>query len=90
MSAAFAVVPAKQQRHSLLGTCPASSSPGTATSAERALLDKQVGGELGITEITVQAHRGQVMRKMQAASLPALVNIAGRLGLPAASAGWSQ
>jgi FixJ family two-component response regulator len=54
------------------------------------LLNKQVGGELAISEITVKAHRGQVMRKMKAASLPALVNMAGRLGLPAASAGWSQ
>src|SRR5262245_1504038 len=36
------------------------------------LLNKQVGGELGISEITVKAHRGQVMRKMQADSLPAL------------------
>ena len=34
------------------------------------LLNKQVGGELGISEITVKAHRGQVMRKMQADSLP--------------------
>src|SRR5262245_15431268 len=45
------------------------------------LLNKQVGGELGISEITVKAHRGQVMRKMGAASLPALVNMAGTLGL---------
>jgi FixJ family two-component response regulator len=49
------------------------------------LLNKQVGGELGISEITVKAHRGQVMRKMKADSLPALVNMAGRLGLAAAS-----
>lgn len=48
------------------------------------LLNKQVGGELGISEITVKAHRGQVMRKMRAASLPALVNMAGRLGLETA------
>ena len=34
------------------------------------LLNKQVGGELGISEITVKAHRGQVMRKMQAALSP--------------------
>ena len=54
------------------------------------LLNKQVGGELGISEITVKAHRGQVMRKMKADSLPALVNMVGRLGLPAASAGWSH
>jgi DNA-binding NarL/FixJ family response regulator len=45
-----------------------------------ALLNKQVGGELGISEITVKAHRGHVMRKMKAASLPALVTMAARLG----------
>ena len=45
------------------------------------LLNKQVGGELGISEITVKAHRGQVMRKMRAGSLPALVTMAARLGL---------
>jgi FixJ family two-component response regulator len=46
------------------------------------LLNKQVAGELGISEITVKAHRGQVMRKMKAASLPALVRMVGDLGLP--------
>jgi FixJ family two-component response regulator len=45
------------------------------------LLNKQVGGELGISEITVKAHRGQVMRKMKAHSLPDLVTMAARLGL---------
>jgi FixJ family two-component response regulator len=45
------------------------------------LLNKQVGGELGISEITVKAHRGQVMRKMKAGSLPALVNMVASLGL---------
>ena len=50
------------------------------------LLNKQVGGELGISEITVKAHRGQVMRKMQADSLPALVHMVARLGLPTAPA----
>ena len=45
------------------------------------LLNKQVGGELGISEITVKAHRGQMMRKMQADSLPALVHMVARLGL---------
>ena len=43
------------------------------------LLNKQVGGELGISEITVKAHRGQVMRKMNAGSLPELVMMAARL-----------
>jgi len=45
------------------------------------LLNKQVGGQLGISEITVKAHRGQVMRKMKADSLPDLVTMAARLGL---------
>ena len=43
------------------------------------LLNKQVGGELGISEITVKAHRGSVMRKMKADSFAALVNMAARL-----------
>lgn len=43
------------------------------------LLNKQVGGELGISEITVKAHRGQVMQKMKANSLADLVRMAGRL-----------
>ena len=45
------------------------------------LLNKQVGSELGISEITVKAHRGRVMRKMKAPSLADLVEIAGKLGL---------
>jgi FixJ family two-component response regulator len=45
------------------------------------LLNKQVGGELGISEITVKAHRGQVMQKMQADSLADLVRMASRLRL---------
>lgn len=45
------------------------------------LLNKQVAFELGISEITVKAHRGQVMRKMKARSLLDLVSIASRLGL---------
>jgi FixJ family two-component response regulator len=43
------------------------------------LLNKQVGGELGITERTVKAHRGKVMRKMKADSLADLVNMAAKL-----------
>ena len=45
----------------------------------RGLLNKHVGVELGISEITVKAHRGKVMRKMKADSLPDLVNMAARL-----------
>ena len=44
------------------------------------LLNKQVGGELGISEITVKAHRGKVMQKMKADSLPDLVKMADKLG----------
>lgn len=47
----------------------------------KGLLNKQVGGELGISEITVKAHRGRVMQKMQADSFADLVNIAARLGI---------
>jgi len=46
------------------------------------LLNKQVGAELGMTEATVKAHRGQVIRKMKADSLADLVRIAARLDLP--------
>jgi FixJ family two-component response regulator len=51
------------------------------------LLNKQVGGELGISEITVKAHRGKMMRKMEAHSLADLVTMAARLGLAPAPKG---
>jgi len=44
------------------------------------LLNKQIAGELGTAEKTVKIHRGQVMRKMEAASLPDLVRMAEKLG----------
>jgi FixJ family two-component response regulator len=47
----------------------------------RGRLNKQVGGQLGISEITVKAHRGRMMRKMHAKSLPELVRMADSLFL---------
>jgi FixJ family two-component response regulator len=45
----------------------------------RGRLNKEIGGELGISEITVKAHRGNMMRKMNARSLAELVTMAGKL-----------
>jgi FixJ family two-component response regulator len=45
------------------------------------LLNKQTAAELGNSEITIQAHRGQIMRKMAASSLADLVKMAGKLGI---------
>lgn len=56
------------------------------------LLNKQIGGELGISEITVKTHRGHVMQKMKADSVPHLVKMAERLhvhGLPQRAASLS-
>jgi len=46
------------------------------------LLNKQAAAELAISEITVQIHRGRIMKKMRAGSLAELVRIAGRLEIP--------
>ena len=45
------------------------------------LMNKQIAGDIGISEITVKVHRGQVMRKMKASSLPNLARIADKLSL---------
>jgi len=50
------------------------------------LMNKQVGGELGISEITVKAHRGRMVRKMRATTFADLVTMAARLGLTNAAA----
>ena len=47
----------------------------------KGMLNKQVGGELGISEITVKAHRGNVMEKMKAKSFAGLVKMASSLGI---------
>jgi FixJ family two-component response regulator len=44
--------------------------------------NKQIAAELNLSEMTVKVHRGQVMRKMRAGSLPELVRMADRLGVP--------
>jgi FixJ family two-component response regulator len=48
----------------------------------RGLLNKQIAAELGTSETTIKIHRGQVMHKMQADSVPELVRMSGKLGLP--------
>ena len=52
----------------------------------RGLLNKQAAGELGITEYTVQIHRGHIMRKMEADSFATLVKLAGKLKLDSSEA----
>ena len=46
--------------------------------------NKQIAAELGVSEVTVKTHRGQIVRKMKAKSLPELVRMADRLGVFAA------
>jgi FixJ family two-component response regulator len=54
---------------------------GVMSLVVRGLLNKQVGFELGISEITVKAHRGKVMRKMKARSLADLVTMAAKIAV---------
>ncbi len=71
-----------------LRTCYASLTPRerqVMALVASGLLNKQVGGELGISEITVKAHRGKVMEKMKAGSLADLVKMASKLGVATAA-----
>src|SRR6266850_1744934 len=79
-----------------MGRQPVADRPGSSLSRRErevmalvvsGLLNKQVGFELGISEITVKAHRGKVMRKMKAGSLADLVNMAASLRLAPAPIG---
>ncbi len=47
----------------------------------RGMLNKNIAADLRISEFTVKAHRGRMMRKMQAATLPDLVNMAATLSI---------
>ena len=71
-----AEIRALQERHALLSRREREVMAWVVSG----LLNKQVGGELGISEITVKAHRGQVMQKMKADSFAELVKMAARLG----------
>ncbi|MGA7107337.1 MAG: response regulator [Terracidiphilus sp.] len=77
------VLARRAERQALQG-CYASLSPRerqVMALVSSGLINKQVGGELGISEITVKAHRGQVMQKMRANSLVDLIKMASRLGV---------
>ncbi|HYC31963.1 MAG TPA: response regulator transcription factor [Gemmatimonadales bacterium] len=77
----------EQAKKQALRACYAALSPRereVMSLVTSGLLNKQIAGELHISEITVKAHRGQVMRKMGAASLPDLVRMAADLQLSAA------
>ena len=75
----------------VLGTCYTSLTPREREVMKlivTGMLNKQVGLQLGISEITVKAHRGKMMQKMKADSLADLVKIAVRLGLAPARNPW--
>jgi FixJ family two-component response regulator len=74
----------KEAEKQTLRGCYASLSPrqrAVMALVATGMLNKQVGGELGISEITVKAHRGQVMQKMRANSFADLIKMAAKLGI---------
>jgi FixJ family two-component response regulator len=83
----------RQRRQSAAGMAGLQQAHGTLTAREREVMalvvtgrmNKQIAGELGLSEITVKVHRGNVMHKMGAKSLADLVRMADRLGLSAAA-----
>ncbi len=90
LDAVFSALEAdRKQLESDLGTAELSSHYASLTTREkevmahvtRGLMNKQIAGELGLSEITVKIHRGHVMRKMGVRSLADLVRAAERLGL---------
>lgn len=84
-----AVTRDRERRVGLALTATVRARFATLTSRERqvmglvtrGLMNKQVAGELGLSEVTVKAYRGQVMRKMEVPSLAELVRCAEALGL---------
>ncbi|WP_321949305.1 response regulator transcription factor [Paraburkholderia sp. J10-1] len=84
-----AIARSREALESYLALCALHDSHATLTPREQevmalvvsGLLNKQIGAELGISEITVKMHRGKVMQKMSADSLPELVNMAAMLRL---------
>jgi len=80
----------KDRRRGALSAVEMQERYATLTERERQIIalvvvgraNKQIGAELNLSEMTVKVHRGQVMRKMKAASLPELVRMADRLRAP--------
>jgi FixJ family two-component response regulator len=80
MHAALAEIKTLRERYEALSY----RERGVMSLVVTGLLNREVGDELGISEITVKAHRGRIMRKMQARSFAELVNIAATLHIPRA------
>lgn len=83
----------RAMRHDAANVAVLKARYGVLTEREREVLtmvvagrvNKQIAAELGLSLVTVKVHRGQVMRKMLAKSVPDLVRMADRLGLPVAA-----